>query len=704
MLERSMKILIITVLTPLFVAGKARAADVVPDKDPAVEGAPAQLVPAVMATHPRLLCGPQDLPRLREFYKSDKSAPYRLAFEKYLPACVAPAKPAFLKDATDGQRQGLWRLPTVALHYALTGDRRSFDRSVTFLKLFQTVPHWEEGEETDSGMSAANIMIGAALAYDLLYSDLPADFREQFRQTLWLHARAMYCGGHLMKQPGIHYWQNDPQNNHRWHRDAGLIMAAMAASNGSPEEQWLLRQIADEMKLINDWLPADGTSHESPSYLVFGASHLTLADNVADRCLGTHYLQAPFYQRVTGFLLQCTTPGMQSIFQYGDSGQSAGYYGCFAFKAACANHEPDALAGVQALMKADPDLFSYQWMSLLWVDPNAPVGSARNLPATSFFNDLGLAFMRDGWDSKNVGVMFKCGPLGGYKLNEFRKAFADKDGLRYINVAHDDPDANSFIIWSNGAFVAETDRYSQHKRSANHNTILVNGMGQMVPGRMEDQVFSQPAVGNFDMSQMAVVTAFKDAGEVVAVEGEAAGSYLAVTDAKHHRSRPALDRYRRTFIWVRGSYLLVLDDIRAPEPVDITWLMQAPKLTPRADSDLTFDLAHKDATCTMQIRQIGNVELHPVIGVSPADDKSKILGWQQLQLGAQTKDLKLATLFMPWGGDAKVKVEKGAAGVIQLNVTAGNFHDVWQWTPASDNKTASHLTGQRNGGFSFDLK
>jgi hypothetical protein len=321
-----------------------------------------------------------------------------------------------------------------------------------------------------------------------------------------------------------------------------------------------------------------------------------------------------------------------------------------------------------------------------------------NLPQTSFFKDMGLAFVRDGWESKNIGAMFKCGPLGGYKLNEYRKAFSGNGKLRGMNVAHDDPDANSFIIWSNGAFVAETDRYSFSKRSANHNTILINGMGQMVPGRMEPQKWSQP--GPDDMRAMAVVTAWKDAGEVVVCEGEAAGSYLAMKQTGRNPARPALDRYRRTFIWVKGSYLLVLDDIKAPEPVDITWLMKAPQITRKGIQDLKFELKHPDASCGMQINQIGNVNLNPVIGESTAVDKKKgELNCQQLQMKGHSNSLKLVTLMTPWGGDYKVSTAAAPDGSIQITVADQKNNDTWQWTPAKGRFEPSALKGNRTNGF-----
>ena len=56
--------------------------------------------------------------------------------------------------------------------------------------------------------------------------------------------------------------------------------------------------------------------------------------------------------------------------------------------------------------------------------------------------------------------MFKCGPMGGYKSNAWRPTHMDGQGnLPYLNVAHDHPDANSFIVLGDGEYLAETDRY-----------------------------------------------------------------------------------------------------------------------------------------------------------------------------------------------------------------------------------------------------
>ena len=650
---------------------------VTPDRDPVPEK-PVQLVETLRNRHPRVLFTAEDIPAMKTFAQNEGKE----FFEKvvgYLPSCKAPDHTKFLRNGTDAQRQGFWRLPTVALHYVLTGDNKSFEHSLGFMKKFMNLPHWEEGRERDSGMGAANIMVGAALAYDWLYHDLDPDFRTAYRKKLLLQARRMYHRGHLNKAKSTGYWQSDPQNNHRWHRDAGLALTVFAIAGDGPEDDWILAKTHEELEYVHRWLPPDGTSHESPTYLVFGSAHLTLALQSSDHCLGTNYLDHPFFKNVPAFRIHTLLPGLKNAFPYGDGGGLAGYNN-FLFKCAAHHQLKDHQAGLYRLYKLNPDAFDFSWFSLVWFDPSLKGGKLENLEKTAFFPDLGLAFIRDGWEKDNVAAMFKCGPYGGYKLNEYRNA----NNFRYINVAHDDPDANSFLISVGGGLIAETSRYSKKKLTRSHNTILVNGIGQRGEGGGWTQPFKR---GNKDMTRVGVVTAWKDAGDVVVIEGEAGGSY------------PDLSRYRRTFIWVKGSYILVLDDIRSAKAERITWLIQAPKLESLDKSSHRYRLKKDETVCDFQIAS--STDFASNIAASTADHRGKPLGWQQLQLTRRTKEWRLASIFNPWNHqelsiDMK-PVEKGAA---TINVSGPKFTDTWQWTPAEDSRAPSTLKGERKNGFS----
>lgn len=658
-------------------------APVVPAQDPALTNALPALRGTVMKAHPRLLFGPDDVPALRTFAQSPAGKPFLDALLAYLPSSKTLPTDKFLTDATDGQRVGLWRLPTVALHALLFDDASSREAVIAQLRFLLACPHWESGAELDSGMSAANVMIGAALAYDWLYDRLDPELREAFRRKLLLQARAMYHGGHLNGNHAIGYWQNDTHNNHRWHRDAGLALAVLAAYSGAADEGWILSRTREELDFVAQWLPPDGSSHESPTYLIFGGPHLTLAMQAADRCFGTDYLQQPFFKHVAEFRVQMLTPGLANGFQYGDSA-GVGGYNAFAYKPAAVHRQADVQAALDRLRTNVTDAFQFGWWLLLWYDPSLTGGAVANLPRTVLFPDNGIAVVRDGWEAKNAAALFKCGPLGGHTLNRFR----NERGGAYINVAHDDPDANSFTLFARGGFLAETDRYSSKSKRTDHfNTILVNGIGQTVAGRAEGGGWSQPATGNTDMSQMAYVTGWKDASDIVIVEGEAAGAYPAIAKGRV-ATRPALARYRRAFIWVAGAYVLVLDDIRAPQPVELTWLLQGPRLTADAAVAGRFTLARESETCAVVVR--ADAPYQAALRASPADNRGQPLGWQQLQATLKTPAVRFASVYALWGGAPELTLDTAAADAV-VRVRREGGEDVWTWTPAPDATTPATL-------------
>ncbi|MDF3129561.1 hypothetical protein P0Y35_10185 [Kiritimatiellaeota bacterium B1221] len=670
-------------------AGAQPKEPIVPAMDPAAEKV-WSMKPEFQNSHPRLLISKSDLPKYRAFYNSGEGKPWRDKIEAYLPPSTPPKGTKWLKDATDGQRQGLWRLPTVALHYLMTGDETSLNRTKGFLKAFYAQPHWETTGELDSGMSAANIMIGAALAYDWIYDELDPEFREQFREKLFYHARAMYYGGHLKGNKGTHYWQNDPANNHRWHRNAGMTLSILAIYEGRPEEQWILDKTIKELAFINEWLPADGSCHEGPGYFLFGGNHLTLAMDAADKTLGTKFLDADYFKRMGEFRAYTLLPGMKGVFSFGDGGTyGMGGYNNFLLRAAGKHQQSDIKDMLYRLEEADTKSYMFGWFNLLWDDPSLPRGDMTKLPTKAIFEDVGFATMRESWEDDAVAASFICGPFGGHHLLKYTEG-----GKNYINVAHDDPDALEFQIAKGGNVLVATDGYSKHKASRNHNTFLINGMGQMSKGRPEGGVWSQPGG---DMSEMAYITLWKVTDKITVTEGEAAGSYLSYKDRKTGKTRPQMDRVRRSFIWVEGDYILVLDEVRAPSEVEMSWLIQSDELTVKDEAEGRFVLSREGDALPMQI--VADASLETNIQLSPADNKGKNLGLQQLRASANTSNLRVVSIYDPWErGALTVQLKTEGPDSAAILVTGNGIRDVWQWKSAADNKSGSMLKGIRQQG------
>jgi hypothetical protein len=655
---------------------------------------PIRLVESVRGQHPRLLFDREELDQLRAFMRTPRGRAIAREFADYLKTSHKPGHTNFLRDATDGQRQGFWRLPTVALHAALTGNETSTRNTIAFMDFLLKQEHWEAGKEIDSGMSAANIMIGAALAYDWLYHELDPDFRQRFRAKLLKQALRMYQLGHLEGADAIAYWQKDPQNNHRWHRDAGLALAVLAAADPDrDDDDWLLARVKDELDFVAHWLPEDGTSHESVGYLIFGGSHLLLAMTAGDRCLGTDHLRKPFFQNVNRFMTQSLTPGLDQRFAFGDQGGTglgAMGYGVFQLQTAGRHDQSLDLLVLNHLLDRHGVGSAHAWLGLLWYPRDLEPGSIHDLPTRDFFPDLGLLVVRDTFARRGNGAMFKCGPLGGYTLNHYRAA----NDFSYINVAHDDPDANSFVLFADGKFIAETDRYAKRKQSGSHNTILINGVGQAAVGRPGVQGWTQPARGRVSMHDTAVITAMARQGKHVALEGEAGGAYPTGTTKPE---RPKLERYRRAFLWVEDRYVLVLDDIRLAENAEVAWLMQGPRLEAEARGGGRYRLCRDRVTRDFQVVSTNNVAA--VIDESPAESRGNRLGWQQLRLVTKTEAVRFASVYDLWEREGlSVTLVPDGPNRATVRVTGDGIDDTWDWRAAPGRFDPSRIVGKTSEG------
>ncbi len=696
----------------------------IPATDPAPQGEGVKFIDQAAGKHPRLLLTAKRIAQVKALYNAEEGKLYREQLLGYLKSCNIPVDRK--TSHAWGQEVGLFQMPMLALHHVLTGDKDSLNKSVAYLKWLATTANWTEGgepampdapdsyaktlektrrlpahDEDNSDTTASFTMVGAALTFDWLYDELDPAFREQFRQFLWLHARAMYHGGHRGGNPGGNYWRGVPAYNHRWYRDWGLTLAALAAAEGKSDEQWLLGEIQKELAFMCEWLPVDGSQHEGPGY-GSSAGALGIAFQAADECLGTRYLQSPFFRNAGAYTLQVSAPGMTEALYFADCFTRARSFHPFFLKTAALQRQADVVNGIRHAIQVNGKAFGvrdYAWLSLLCDDPSIKDGHYTRLPTTVFLPDLGIAIVRENWQDQAVAAMFKCGPMGGYKSNAWRPTAKDERGaLPYLNVAHDQPDANSFILLADGEYLAETDRYplKPGKLSTGHNTILINGIGQAVQGRAEGDEWQQPGSG--DMTQMARVVAWKDAGDVVITEGEAAGSYLAYTDRKTGKARPPLDRFRRIFIWVKGSYVLVLDDIRAPKPVTVTWLMQGGKLQAVDEAQGRYQLAKNKAQCEFQL--LADAPFQVKIGLSTANDHNKLLNWQQLQASLETSSVRLASIYDPWRRkDLKLTLTPDGPDKATITVAAAGIADTWQWQAATGRFQAGTLHGVRKGGF-----
>ena len=675
--------------------------DKIPATDPAATNVP-QLVSSVKGVHPRLLFTAQDIDALKKKIPTDpmlqKAYEGTVAWAKISlvpsgpkPPIVTSDEPALVKSYSQA--------PAMAYAYALDHDPAIKKKIIDTLTEMLEQPYWAEVAELDSSMGAACNMFMVALLYDAVYNDLDPAFRSQMAEKILLHARRMYHLGHkeLSIMP-YRYWTVDPQPNHRWYRDMGLAACVLAVADEKDlKTGYLLQSLKEEMDFVIKWYPPDGDCHEGAGYQAFGYTAIAAACEMMDRNLGTDYLKKSGLKNAWAQQIYYWVPGRLSNISWGDdqngAGASYGHNDASFFLGPRLSRDKQAQAAL--LMRLNktslPDKAGrppiLPWTMLAFYDPTVGQGDYKALPPYRLFPDIGSASMRDSWENDAVVFTFKCGPTGGYKLNEYRMATPEKGLPHGVNVAHDDPDANEFALAVGNGFAFHPGVYSTTRKTSEHNTLTVDDIGQI-----GEFPWWTPPLNGADWRQFSYLTGWKadDKGHVI-IEGESGSAYRGKLEKQEKLPEPLLKTYRRTAIWMPKDYILVLDNIVANGMHTIKWHANAPK----------SQITGSTGTVTTETgTQVGFQVLSNREFQGSVDDKVVLLGRfgnlpvQQLQYTVKSDAVKLATLLDPWKTNPQMKLTENA-GVVTLTVHSATYDDTWTWKAAKDLTTPSQISGQR---------
>jgi len=416
--------------------------DLVPATDPDAPDAP-KLLAAVKGQHPRLLYTQAEIdalkariptdPILKATYDANLASLKRFGVPKY----DAEHPPGMVLDDTSALSTAMERYAALAYYYSLTKDPDFKKDIIDVLTMLLDQPYWADTAELDSNMGCACNMLMVAVLYDAAYNDLEPAFRAKVAQALLTHARRMYYLGFQQKCTGVvKYWQQDPQPNHRWYRIAGTLGSLLVLDNEeNTKTDYLMREMKKEMDFVMHWYPPDGDCHEGGGYQAFGFASILRAALMMDRDLGTTYLKDTGLKNAWMQQIYYNSPAGNMHMSFGDDMNGpdffrkldAAFFACMTY-----NHDKDAEAMFMhyyQLKAISPDPkrpYTNPWDMLEFYDPAVGEGDYHNLPTNHLFADLGAASLRDSWDPTATAFTFKCCPYGGYKLNEYSMAYADK--------------------------------------------------------------------------------------------------------------------------------------------------------------------------------------------------------------------------------------------------------------------------------------
>jgi hypothetical protein len=509
---------------------------------------PMLCVAAVPDQHPRLFLTPQRIAQLREEITTFRK-PHWDILRTQADQLARRRPPVYERAIQNHDEEQLWQrevgnaMPSLAMAWLLSGDEKYRVAASEWAMASCSYPTWGAAPKYDGrDLAAGHQLFGLALVYDWMYRDLDPQVRATIHQTLLERGRIMFAGVSR---------RNSYMQNHLWVDATGLTAAALAIAEEPETAQWT-EVTRDKFRRSDDALGSDGASHEGVGYWSYGVEYLLKFWALSADAWGED-LRSPWWSKTAMYRLYLGLPRLalakrDTVVDLADCTRQD-YYGpdYLLFNLAHRFHDPYAQWLALELETAQLTSESAPFLNLLWFDPQQKAAPPTDLPTLRHFDDLGIVSARTDWSGKESLVVFKSGPPAGH--DEVKKGFTFDPGFGHVH-----PDANHFVVFGNGQWIIQDDGY-RWKETGQHNTLLVDGLGQ----KGEGQMWFRPKPP-LPLEGEPTILAAESHPQYDFMAGEAEGAY---------QPEAGLRRYVRWLIFWKPATLLVIDDIATDRPRDL---------------------------------------------------------------------------------------------------------------------------------------
>ena len=529
------------------------------------------LKPELVEQHPRIL-----------FTQAEADAQAILA-QKYMPTewqlFVNDCKNIGYTTNTSilGQQQW-WYFSRLAIGIAMTRDQSMIDKGSVWLATAYN-EDWAFDADKTVGLDVSHKLAGFALLYDCMYNYLTDEERDDYDELMETGLVKFRTHGYDIGD----YWTNDYQNNHMHFRATASLYCAAILYDKFPGLQDEYNNVATVWRRIGYMSPPDGSNHEGLNYSNYGGQMLFPGIYGLKHCTGVDLTANEHYHNIGYYYIHHLVPGMVSGFGFGDAGNSAAASGPnYLFQIANFTRDPYIQYTAHQLRKKHEGAFFLRQWFILFNDPLLEQRELTDLPLTRYFDDIGIVTTRTDWGADATAVAFKCGPLGGKLINETRSTeyswFTD-----YVNVAHDDPDQGTFLLFTKGQFLTTGDGYEKtNKTTLQHSTFIVDDQIQYGGGGP----WCQPEK---DQSRYAYPKDFFAVDDRVVFSGDMKGVY------------PNMDKLDRTFVSQKAKYIVIYDDAASSTTGrTFEWRLQT-EGTLTSSGDKTYKISRGDAGALVKI-------------------------------------------------------------------------------------------------------
>ena len=489
--------------------------------------------------YPKLLFSYNDIARIRQNAKTSHTAYTFTKMEQYADTLLENGMTAHKNEATGGRK-----LQSYLTNLAMTGyikqDMKYIDRAIEIMMASAETYTVSDYSGMNGNLSLGDAAQAYAVGYDWLYPFMTAEEKQTIETLLDGLGTYMYgLGENTYTYPAT-------ATNHSSVTYGGLGLIGLVRNN----QDWINR--ATETIIAYYQISSDETGfyNEGTDYMMYGALGAVTYSAALQRATGVDLIeQYSYMEENMDMLLYYFLPDRDSVLPIGDSygtlcPMGSWMYLISKYQDAVSLWQYLEMTGAEGtqlygLAESEGKGASAAYI-LIWADTSleakAPVEA--NTPVVKEFA-WGYNVYRDGWDDDmDTLISFVSG--------------------KTTHRGHNQRDENSFAFYAKEEDFAIDPGYSPSE-TLSHNALLVDGVGQAVPGDQYD-IYGE------------IIKSEKLADNIYYVEGNATDTYP---------DRVSVASYIRRMLVCTGEipYIIVIDDIDKANDVksNYSWLLQTSK-------------------------------------------------------------------------------------------------------------------------------